>query len=101
MNISLIIKKHAKDGREFYGATARGKYLKGVKGVGEADAETMYVVKIVNGCGAFPAAEGVYDCGIEGDAWIDSREGVECCGLKVVRIKGVCTFNKKADLKPF
>lgn len=98
MKLSMIVKKHATaDGRTFYGATARGKYLTGVKGITEGEHEEMFVVKIVAGSGAFPADEGVFEVVLDGDAWLDRREGVKCGSLRVVRIKGACTFTKKAE----
>lgn len=101
MKLSIIVKKHAtKDGREFYGATARGKFLSEVKGITEKEADEMFAVKMVACSSTLPASEGIYSLTAEnGEAWIDRREGVVCGKLRVVRVKGSFTFEKKADLK--
>lgn len=126
--ISVVIRKHtAKDGRAFYGATARGRYLislqaidrakkKGdteladeINGFTSALLDCNCVVKITAKSGVvFPQEEGVFAITFEGEAWLDTRNSEPgdheggFIPLPIVRLDGKnFTFEKKCDLKPF
>lgn len=98
MKLSAVVRKYtSKDGRTFFAASSKGKFLAEVKKIDHpAEDETTFDIKIVAGTGALPQAEGVYEITCE-DAWKDTREEIK---FPTVRVKGVSTSEKKCDLKP-
>lgn len=74
-HISVIIRVFAQGNKKFAGATAKGKFLKGVKRIEEKDAETSFIVKLSQETDLeWPMAEGIFDLDFHGEAWLDDRD---------------------------
>lgn len=74
-HISVIIRIFSLGNKKFAGATAKGKFLAGVKRIEEKDAETSFIVKIAQESGLeWPTAEGIFDMDFTGEAWLDDRD---------------------------
>lgn len=128
--ISVVIRKHTStDGRTFFGATAKGRYLidretveefeKGqfhdvadlqevVGKIAAEDLDKNMIIKITQKSGVtWPTEEGIYRVTFEGSMWVDDRPTEDKRAdkskpaLKVVRLNGSkFEFSKTHDLKP-
>lgn len=103
--ISIIIRIFDDGKKKFAGATAQGKYLKGVQRVDtEKDADRSFIVKLTNETGlSWPMHEGIYRLKFRGDAWLDDREDdpskhcvrIKCDPETIDLVKTHVLFDKK------
>lgn len=88
MEISVVIDIIENGKTRFAGASAKGKFLQGVRGIDpEEDAETKFIVKLAQDTGmSWPLTTGIFTLKWVGDAWLDDRE--DDPKKHCVRIKG-------------